>query len=225
MGSTIGFEIRNNLQSKSGQWIKRGLDLLIVLLSSIFSLPIGLLIIILIKIDSSGPVIYKQKRVGKRGKEFEMWKFRTMVNNAQQELTRYLEENPQMAIEWAVNQKLKDDPRITRVGKWLRKLSLDELPQLWNVFKGEMSLVGPRPFMPEQDEHYGEILDLYECVPPGITGLWQVSGRNTTTYEKRVALDGYYVKNWSVWLDIYILVRNNLGRDPTRRGILGRVDI
>ena len=207
LGSTIGFEIRSNLQSKSGQWIKRGLDLIIVILSSIISLPLGLLFSFLIKIDFPGPIIYKQKRVGKGGEEFEMWKFRTMVNNAQQKLTQYLDENPEMATEWAVNQKLKKDPRITRVGKWLRNLSLDELPQLWNVFKGEMSVVGPRPFMPEQDEHYGEILELYECVPPGITGLWQVSGRNTTTYEKRVALDGYYVKNWSVWLDIYILIR------------------
>ncbi|MFN2233896.1 MAG: sugar transferase, partial [Anaerolineales bacterium] len=105
------------------------------------------------------------------------------------------------------NQKLKNDPRITRVGKWLRKWSLDELPQAHNVFIGQMSMVGPRPFMPDQVQHYGEILDLYQCVPPGMTGLWQVSGRNTTSYQKRVALDAYYVKNWSVWMDIYILFR------------------
>lgn len=207
LGSTVGFEIRNNLQSKWGQWVKRSLDILIVLLFSILAIPLTLLISILIKLDSPGPIFYRQKRVGKQGKQFDMWKFRTMVQNADQILAKVLEQDEETRAEWAENQKLKNDPRITRVGKWLRKWSLDELPQAHNVFIGQMSMVGPRPFMPDQVQHYGEILDLYQCVPPGMTGLWQVSGRNTTSYQKRVALDAYYVKNWSVWMDIYILFR------------------
>ena len=130
-----------------------------------------------------------------------------MVENADEILEEYLYQNPDLRVEWTDNHKLKEDPRITRVGNVLRKLSLDELPQLWNIIRGEMSLVGPRPIVNEEKYRYGDIFELYTCVLPGMTGLWQVSGRNNTTYEQRVKLDSYYVKNWSIWLDIYILIK------------------
>ena len=130
-----------------------------------------------------------------------------MVVNAEQVLLKYLDEHPQFRKEWEENLKLKNDPRITRIGKWLRKFSLDELPQLWNILCGEMSLIGPRPIVEEETRHYVDIYDLYRQVPPGISGLWQVSGRNDTTYAERVALDAYYVRNWSLWLDLVILAK------------------
>ena len=130
-----------------------------------------------------------------------------MVQDADQVLQNYLAKNRELRSEWAENQKLKEDPRVTRMGNFLRKSSLDELPQLWNILRGEMSLIGPRPCMPVQIDLYGDVFELYKSVRPGITGLWQVSGRNNTTYEKRVYYDGYYVRNWSIWLDIYILIK------------------
>jgi len=138
---------------------------------------------------------------------FKAWKFRTMVINADQVLEDYLENDPDMRQEWIEYQKLQNDPRvISGIGSFLRKSSLDELPQLWNVMKGDMSLVGPRPCMTSQTSLYGSVLPLYQRVRPGITGLWQVSGRNKTTYDQRVRFDSYYVTNWSPWLDIYILI-------------------
>jgi lipopolysaccharide/colanic/teichoic acid biosynthesis glycosyltransferase len=130
-----------------------------------------------------------------------------MVQNADQVLSEYLREHPILRQEWDWNQKLKDDPRITRVGRFLRRTSLDELPQFWNALKQEMSLVGPRPIVQEEIHRYGEDFQLYQMVKPGITGLWQVSGRNSLSYERRVSLDSYYVRNWSVWLDLYVLAR------------------
>jgi lipopolysaccharide/colanic/teichoic acid biosynthesis glycosyltransferase len=130
-----------------------------------------------------------------------------MVPDADAVLTKYLETHPELKEEWLRDQKLRNDPRITRTGRFLRKTSLDELPQLWNVLRGEMSLVGPRPIVEAEIERYGANFALYTRVLPGLTGLWQVSGRNDTTYPERVALDSYYVRNWSVWLDLYILAR------------------
>jgi lipopolysaccharide/colanic/teichoic acid biosynthesis glycosyltransferase len=130
-----------------------------------------------------------------------------MVMNGDQVLLQYLAQHPELALEWERNQKLKDDPRVTRIGKFLRRTSLDELPQLWNVLKGEMSLVGPRPIIQEEVARYGDRFSLYTQVYPGLTGLWQVSGRNDTSYDERVRLDTYYVRNWSLWLDIYLLAR------------------
>ena len=152
-------------------------------------------------------MFYRQSRIGKEGREFKVIKFRTMVENADGVLVKCLEENPELLAEWNLNHKLKDDPRITRVGKILRKLSIDELPQLWNVIKGEMSLVGPRPIVAAEIERYADRIKYYNQVPPGITGLWQVSGRNDVNYEQRVRLDEYYVRNRSIWLNIYILIR------------------
>jgi lipopolysaccharide/colanic/teichoic acid biosynthesis glycosyltransferase len=130
-----------------------------------------------------------------------------MVGNADEVLQSYLAQHPEALTLWKETRKLKDDPRITRMGKFLRRTSLDELPQLWNVLRREMSLVGPRPIVEEEVNHYAEKFRLYTRVLPGITGLWQVSGRSNTTYEERVNLDAYYVRNWSVWLDLYILCK------------------
>ena len=152
-------------------------------------------------------MLYAQTRIGRDGHYFKAWKFRTMQQNAEQILAHYLQLHPELKSSWEQDHKLKDDPRITRVGRVLRRTSLDELPQLWNVLRGEMSMVGPRPIVDEEVWRYAERFKLYLKVSPGITGLWQVSGRNDTTYEERVNLDAYYVRNWSVWLDIYIMAR------------------
>jgi len=169
--------------------------------------PLFLFLSTCIKLTSKGPVFFVQERVGLHKRRFRMYKFRTMVPNANQVLDEYLEKNPELRLEWETTFKLQNDPRVTRSGKILRKLSLDELPQLWNVLKGEMSLVGPRPIVDDEIRYYGERYDLYSFVMPGITGLWQVSGRNDTSYEDRVNLDEYYVRNWSIWMDIFILTR------------------
>jgi lipopolysaccharide/colanic/teichoic acid biosynthesis glycosyltransferase len=135
-----------------------------------------------------------------------VWKFRTMVSDADEVLEDYLEQNPVAKREWDDNHKLKDDPRVTRVGKFLRRSSLDELPQLINILTGEMSLVGPRPIVEAEIANYGRYYQVYQQVKPGLTGLWQISGRNDVDYQLRVQMDYTYVRNWSVWLDLYILV-------------------
>ena len=157
--------------------------------------------------SSPGPIFYSQPRVGRRGKSFRFYKFRSMVTNSDEFLTSFLESNPAAQSRWNEFQKLDDDPRITSFGRFIRRSSLDELPQLWNVLKGDMSLVGPRPCMLDQRILYGRHWGAYCAVRPGLTGLWQVSGRNRLTYQQRVALDADYVKRWSVWLDIKILLR------------------
>jgi len=161
----------------------------------------------LVSLDSPGGAFFGQTRVGLGGRTFTMWKFRTMVACAEAVLAQYLAANPAAQAEWELNQKLKHDPRVTRVGRILRKFSLDELPQFWNVLVGEMSFVGPRPFFISQRALYGDAYDVYTRVRPGVTGLWQVSGRNKLDYDERIHLDEYYVRNWSIWLDIYILLR------------------
>ncbi len=207
LGGMLGMETHHDLLNPWRQLAKRIIDLVIAIVSGIVILPLMLVFGILIKLNSPGAVFYRQIRIGKNGKEFMMWKFRTMIQDADQVLEECLKNDPLLQAEWDVHQKLQDDPRVTRVGQWVRKLSLDELPQLFNVFKGEMSIVGPRPFMPDQYVEYGDVLELYKCTAPGITGLWQVSGRNNTSYEERVRLDGYYVRNWTIWLDFYILLK------------------
>lgn len=186
--------------------LKRVLDVAIVIASGLCLLPVLAAICALIKIASPGPIFYGHTRIGQGGRRFKAWKFRSMVLNADKVLEEHLKDNPELQAEWDKDQKLRNDPRIIRgVGPVIRKLSLDELPQLWNVLKGEMSLVGPRPIVDNEMEKYGEVFPLYLRVTPGITGLWQISGRNNTTYEERVAYDQYYVRNWSVWSDLYIL--------------------
>jgi Undecaprenyl-phosphate galactose phosphotransferase WbaP len=203
----LGLEVRQNLLNEWEQAWKRVMDLFIVVLAGIFSLPLFGLLALLIKLDSRGKVLFIQGRIGKSGRKFSMWKFRTMVCDADQVLEEHLANNRSAREEWLLTQKLRYDPRVTRVGKFLRKTSLDELPQLSNVLKGEMSLVGPRPIVEEEIKMYREGYRLYRQVRPGITGLWQVSGRNDVGYEQRVRFDEYYARNWSIWLDIYILIR------------------
>ncbi len=204
---TVALEVRQQLLLPGPRLLKRVLDLVATVALGLVSLPLVALLAVAIKLDSPGPVFFGQVRVGRGGRPFRAWKFRTMVQDAEQVLQRYLRDSPELRDEWARDQKLRNDPRVTRVGRFLRRTSLDELPQVWNVLRGEMSLVGPRPIVQEEVAKYGPAFPLYAQVLPGITGLWQVSGRNETTYEERVELDSYYVRNWSPWLDLYILAR------------------
>ncbi|WP_416672717.1 sugar transferase [Egbenema bharatensis] len=183
------------------------IDLAATLIGGLILLPLIVMIAILVRLDSSGPIFYSQIRIGQGGHHFKAWKFRTMVRDAEQSLQDYLDKHPELKDAWIRDRKLRYDPRVTRVGRFLRRTSLDELPQLWNILRGEMSLVGPRPIVDEEVERYGSKFELYKKVIPGLTGLWQISGRNNITYEERVNLDAYYVRNWSVWLDVYILLR------------------
>lgn len=186
---------------------KRNFDLASALFLLVLSCPLLLLVGILIKIDSPGPVIFKQVRIGKGGKPFYILKFRTMVQDGNDLLTMHLNSNPSLKLNYEQHQKLKDDPRLTRTGRNLRRMSLDELPQLWNVIKGEMSLVGPRPFLPEQMRMYGDTAEVYKQALPGITGLWQVSGRNRLSFRERARLDVAYLQNRSFGTDLHILWR------------------
>jgi Undecaprenyl-phosphate galactose phosphotransferase WbaP len=199
-------KVRNNLERPVHQLVKRAFDLVVAtfllgVLSPLFAY-------LIFRIRETGPeTIFGHVRIGRDGKPFQCLKFRTMVPNAAEVLADVLASDPQAREEWERNFKLKDDPRITRIGAFLRSTSLDELPQLWNVLRGEMSLVGPRPVIEEELARYGDQVRYYLEARPGITGLWQVSGRNDTGYEDRVALDSWYVRNWSLWYDVVILVR------------------
>jgi Undecaprenyl-phosphate galactose phosphotransferase WbaP len=206
----LGLEVRQNLLNKWPNILKRTIDLTLTIIFGILFAPFFLLIMALVFIDSPGEIFYRQERVGRGGKVFKMFKFRTMKADSEQVIKTILDSNPEMRSEWEAYQKLKNDPRITRVGTFLRKFSLDELPQIINVIKGEMSLVGPRPYYPEQQKIYGEGIKLYNRVRPGMTGMWQIRGRNSTSFKERARLDEYYIRNWSVWLDIYILLRTGL---------------
>ncbi|MEK8088965.1 undecaprenyl-phosphate galactose phosphotransferase WbaP [Thermithiobacillus plumbiphilus] len=198
--------VRNNLGRRASQIIKRAFDiigsaLLILLLSPVFAY-------LAFRVRQTGEcVIYGHARVGQHGQSFRCYKFRSMVPHADRVLDDLLAADEAARAEWARDFKLKDDPRITPIGAWLRKTSLDELPQLWNVLKGDMSLVGPRPVVTAELERYGEDLAYYLETRPGMTGLWQISGRNDVGYSERVFLDTWYVKNWSLWYDIVILFK------------------
>jgi Undecaprenyl-phosphate galactose phosphotransferase WbaP len=194
------------LLSPTSLLIKRISDLVIVSLGALIASPLLLFIAAAIRWSSPGPILYSQERIGRHGRRFRAWKFRTMVPNADQVLKELLEKDPALRAEWEADHKLKNDPRITWIGRFLRKTSLDELPQLWNIFRGEMSLVGPRPIVEAEIEKYGEYYEQYAAVTPGLTGLWQISGRNKTTYQERIEYDAYYVRNWSLWLDLHILI-------------------
>ncbi|WP_437203729.1 undecaprenyl-phosphate galactose phosphotransferase WbaP [Planctomicrobium sp. SH664] len=212
LGGVMGIHLRERLLCPSAQILKRTFDLTVVILGCIAISPLllGLLAFswIATRSFSPGPMFYGQERIGKDGKRFLAWKFRTMVVGAEQILQQYLKENPEAREEWNANQKLRNDPRIIPgIGEILRKTSLDELPQLWNVFRGEMSLIGPRPITPCQIQMYGTGFNLYRKVRPGITGLWQISGRNLTTFSQRAQFDAYYVRNWSLWMDLFIFAR------------------
>jgi Undecaprenyl-phosphate galactose phosphotransferase WbaP len=203
----LGIETSVKLKMFWNLGIKRFMDIAIVIIGGILILPFLLLIALLIKINSPGPVLYKHKRLGKDGKYFYAYKFRSMVVDAQERLKKMLESDPAIKMEWEKNQKLQNDPRITSLGKLLRRTSFDEFPQLINILKGEMSLVGPRPIVDNEVEKYGEDYDRIFSIKPGLTGLWQVSGRSNTNYRDRVAYDSYYLQSWSVWLDLWIIFK------------------
>lgn len=207
LGGVLGLETRQQLFLPGPRLLKGLLDKGLVIVIGILCLPIIGLIGLLIRLNSPGPVFYSQTRIGRSGRPFKAWKFRSMVADADRVLAQYLQDHPEYRASWEKDQKLRHDPRITPLGYFLRRTSLDELPQLWNVLRGEMSLVGPRPIIFDEVWRYGDKFSLYTQVLPGITGLWQVSGRNDVTYDERVNFDAYYVRNWSVWLDIYILIR------------------
>ena len=199
--------LRNNLAMRRNKIYKRIFDLVCTICGGLLILPIIAIVALLVAIDNKGNVIFAHRRIGKDGKEFPCYKFQSMVPNAQEILQDYLAKNPEARKEWEESFKLTNDPRVTKLGGFLRKTSLDELPQLWNVIRGDMSLVGPRPIVKKEIERYGEYFREYAMVLPGITGMWQASGRSDTTYEERVAMDTWYVRNWSVWLDIMYLAK------------------
>ncbi len=200
------FEFSHPRVAAGGQILKRAFDIMGAAAGLILATPILALISLGLYFSGQGNVIYRQARIGKGGKEFLMLKFCTMRPMAGPDFQQYLDRHPRQQSEFIKYQKLADDPRLTPMGNFLRRTSLDELPQLWNVLKGEMSLVGPRPFMPEQAGLYGRIWEAYTQVRPGITGLWQVSGRNNLSFQERVACDALYLSNWSLMLDISILL-------------------
>ena len=207
LGGMVGIEITHKLVQRFPQIGKRILDLAVAGLCAALLGPLFLLICLGVRLSGRGPVFYGQRRIGRALRPFTAWKFRSMVSDADAALAAYLAKNPELREQWNRDHKLRNDPRITPFGRLLRKTSLDELPQLWNILRGDMSLVGPRPIVEAEIQKYGEAFDLYTKVRPGVTGLWQVSGRNNTTYQERIEFDEYYVKNWSVWLDVYILGR------------------
>lgn len=204
---TFILELKNSLLNFIHRTIKDILERFIaVLLVVVLFIPM-MIISILIKIDSEGPVIFVQYRAGKDGRLFRIYKFRTMYINSEEILDRYFISNPDAKKEFDKFWKLKNDPRVTRLGKFLRKTSLDEIPQLFNVIRGDMSLVGPRPYLPEEIKFLGKNQDIILSVKPGITGLWQISGRSNKDYRTRIALDLWYIRNWSLWIDIVILIK------------------
>lgn len=202
-----GIHLQQNLMLPLPRITKRCMDIFGAIAGCILLSPLLFYIAVAVKMSSRGPVLFPHERIGKDGRRFRAWKFRTMFQNASVVLEQYLDVHPEMQEEWQRDHKLRHDPRITRIGRFLRKTSLDELPQLWNVLRGEMSMVGPRPIVTAEIPKYGPYYGLFTMVTPGITGLWQVSGRNNTTYEERVQLDSYYVRNWSLWLDIFLLLK------------------
>jgi Undecaprenyl-phosphate galactose phosphotransferase WbaP len=217
MAGLLGLEVEHNLLRTRERLFKRVFDVFLMLVCGIVGFPIMAVCAVLIKLDSPGPVFYKHKRIGKDNKDLYVWKFRTMVENAEEVLEKTLAEDPVRRLEWETNHKMKNDPRVTRFGRKLRKSSLDELPQLINILRGEMSFVGPRPIVRDEVKYFQKVFSLYVQVLPGLSGLWQISGRSDMSYESRVSLDEYYIRHWSVWMDIYILV-NTFAAVIRRRG-------
>lgn len=206
----MAFYVRNNLLSPVDKYMKNIFDYLTALSLILIFSPLLILLYSIVYFSTNGHPLFKHRRIGLNGKKFNVYKFRTMYIDADKKLEELLEENEESRIEWENDFKLKDDPRITKIGTFLRKTSLDELPQLINVLQGKMSLIGPRPIIDQEIIKYGEYFDYFTAVKPGITGLWQVSGRNDIDYDERVQLDVWYVRNWSINLDIQILLKTVL---------------
>lgn len=186
------------------RFVKRVIDLIFSFVSIIILSPLFLIISVLIKVSSKGPVFFVQERIGINGRKFKLYKFRSMVNNAEDLIASF---TPEQKKEWKENFKLVDDPRITKIGKFLRKTSLDELPQLINIFKGDMSFVGPRPIIDEELLWYGDQKEKLLTLKPGLTGWWAVNGRSNVPYPERCDLELYYVDHFSLYLDIVIIFR------------------
>lgn len=199
--------LKNNLARRRNRIIKRVFDIIVSIFGGLLISPILIIVTMLVAVENHGHIIFAHKRVGKNGILFPCYKFQSMVPDAQKKLKEYLDQNPAARKEWEETFKLTNDPRITKLGAFLRKTSLDELPQLRNVIKGDMSLVGPRPIVQEEIDKYDKNFREYSMVLPGITGMWQASGRSDTTYEERVAMDTWYVRNWSIWIDIMYLFK------------------
>lgn len=202
-----GFELVNQRRMRAVRFGKSLFDFLLSLIALVFFIPCFLIIPLLIKLTSKGPVFYRAERLGRNSRRIRVWKFRSMYSDADERLEELLASDPDLKTEFQTNFKLLSDPRVTPLGRFLRKTSLDEIPQLFNVFSGEMALIGPRPIVEKEVAYYGRAYKIFSSVKPGITGLWQCSGRSDTDYPRRVALDSYYVLNWSPWLDIWILFR------------------
>jgi undecaprenyl-phosphate galactose phosphotransferase len=201
-------KLSNNLEKPWNICLKRTFDLLLGFVMALLAFPFCLILALLIKVDSKGPALFVHERLGYRGTTFRCIKFRTMHLSGDEMLTQHLQHNPDAAVEWHRYAKLRvHDPRITRLGRFLRKWSLDEFPQLWNVLKGDMSLVGPRPYLPQELGRIGVDLVTILSSRPGMTGFWQVSGRNEVTLDDRVQLEAWYVRNWTVWFDCIILAK------------------
>lgn len=191
--------------------IKRIIDIIGAIIGSILILPFMICIAIAnIIVNDRGPIFYTQSRIGKDGKKFKMYKFRSMVVGADEILEEYLKNNSQAKAEYEINKKLKNDPRITKVGSFIRKTSIDEFPQFINVLKGEMSLVGPRPYLPKEEKDIGTYLNYITPVKPGITGFWQISGRNELTFKERLELDKQYFEKRSIVMDLKIMFKTIL---------------
>ena len=203
---TVLLKLQNSINNPRTRFLKRTFDILVSLAILLVLFPLMIGVYWSVGRDG-GPATFGHARIGRNGKTFSCLKFRSMVVDADSVLENHLQANPQSKAEWLATRKLSDDPRVTQIGKFIRKSSLDELPQLFNVLRGEMSLVGPRPIVQEEVFHYGHHIPSYLSMTPGITGLWQTSGRSDTSYRERVLLDVWYARNWSLWLDLVILMR------------------
>lgn len=190
-----------------GGTLKRTFDLAASALMLVLLAPLLIVVCLVVKLHDRGPIFFAHERIGFAGQRFKCLKFRTMKLNGDVVLAEYLARSPEAAAEWREKRKLATDPRVTAVGQFLRKTSLDEFPQLWNVLKGEMSLIGPRPIVDDEIQHYGKHFASYLACRPGVSGMWQVSGRSDCTYPERVALDARYVSNWTWLLDIGIMLK------------------
>jgi len=204
---TLAIETNYHLLNKREIFTKRILDMALTILLLLFTWPIFILLGILVRIDSKGPILFTQKRLGQDGEIYNSYKFRTMYNNAEKKLQELLASDPEANREYEKYHKLVNDPRITRLGKFLRRYSLDEIPQFINVLKGDMNLIGPRSYMPRELPAMGDYAKIILKVKPGITGWWQVMGRNATSFKHRLQLDEYYISNWSIWLDVYVIIK------------------
>lgn len=203
----LGLEFHYKLFDTYAKWVKRFLDFGIGLVLSILLSPILVILCLCVSLDSPGPIFYVQERLGKSFKRFNLIKFRTMKLDADQRLIELLRSDPVAQAEYKKYHKLTNDPRLTRIGKWMRRFSLDELPQLVNVLRGEMSTIGPRAYLPSELGEIGDYAPIILRISPGMTGWWQVMGRHNTTFHERLRMDEYYISNWSLWMDCYILLK------------------